>query len=309
MKILVLGGSGFIGRYVCKELFLKGHEVISYGRRPYAFPRDLGIVCISGDLNDDQAIRKSLCGVNLVVHCIGSSSPSRTQKDPFSDVQGNVLGTIRLLSLCVETGISRVIFLSSGGSVYGNSKKLPLREDNIQRPISFYGVGKLAIEHYLLSFNHEHGMNNIILRVSNPYGPGQTHDRQQGIVSIFARKILSSRSVDVWGDGSATRDYLYVKDVASAVVKSLDYFGEYSTFNISSCEERSVLDVIREIESNLEVEAKLNFCPDRAFNVKRNVLDNSLAKRELGWHPKVNWKSGIRLTINSLTSKLVSISQ
>jgi UDP-glucose 4-epimerase len=197
-----------------------------------------------------------------------------------------------------KKGVKKVVFISSGGTVYGNSVYLPIDEQHPTNPITSYGITKLAIEKYLLMFQHLYGIQATILRVSNPFGERQRIETAQGVVTTFIDRALRRQPIEIWGDGGATRDYLYISDVAEAFARAVDYTGRESVFNISSGTGFSLNELIETIEGIVKRQVDHIHLPGRPFDVQKSVLCNSLAKQELGWEPSVSLECGIVKTID-----------
>ena len=188
------------------------------------------------------------------------------------------------------------MFISSGGTVYGAPNYLPVDEKHPTDPQVSYGITKLAIEKYLLMYQHLHGIKATVLRVTNPYGERQRVETAQGAVGVFLSRALKNESIQVWGDGSVTRDYIYVSDVAEAFALALKYEGPHSVFNISSGKGVSINELIERIETVLGGAIDKLYLSGRSYDVPINVLDNTLAAQELNWTPKVGLEEGLNLT-------------
>lgn len=293
-RFCVLGGTGFLGRHLCASLKREGAIVTSFGRSECN--RSEGVKHIRGDFFSFESVIDAICGSEVVFHLISASTPASAEADRRSDLIKNVGGTIRLLDACVEMGIKRVVFASSGGTIYGAAAEPPFSEDMLPKPISSYGISKLAAENYLRLYNRSHGMTNVALRISNPYGPLQIGHHGQGVVGTFMRKILAGERIDVWGDGSVIRDYIFVTDVAQAFVAAAGYDGPDDTINIGSGHGRRLREVVASLADVLDEPVDARYSARRGFDVPVSVLDCRKAKAELGWHPKVSWEDGLRAT-------------
>jgi UDP-glucose 4-epimerase len=201
-----------------------------------------------------------------------------------------------MLNAMVTKKVGKVVFISSGGTVYGSPKYLPIDESHPTEPQVSYGVTKLAIEKYLLIYQQLHGIKANILRVTNPYGERQRVETAQGAVGVFLSRALQDMPLDIWGDGSVTRDYIYVADVAEAFAKAVMYDGQKSVFNISSGVGTSLNELIAVLERVTGKPIPRNYSPGRPFDVLTSVLDNTLAKQELGWQPRTSLEEGIAKT-------------
>jgi UDP-glucose 4-epimerase len=300
MKIVVFGGGGFIGSAIVDRLLLSGHEVRIF-ERPRVLPyRSFGesekVEWIAGDMLSVHDLATAVEGRDAVLHLVSSTLPKNSNEDMIYDVQSNLVPTLGLLDAMVDRGVGRIVFISSGGTVYGRPKYLPIDEAHPTDPLVSYGITKLAIEKYLLLYQRMRGIKATILRVANPYGERQRAETAQGAVGVFLHRALRGQAIEIWGDGSIIRDYLYVGDVADAFAKALEYGGEESVFNIGSGVGVSLNELIPVIELAIGRKIERRYMPGRAFDVPASVLCNGLAKRELGWEPKVPLPEGIRLT-------------
>lgn len=296
MKTLVLGGNGFIGSHLVDRLTQAQHDISVFDRR-HDRRDDEGyeIEYIDGDFTDLDLLRSSLDGVDVVYHLISTTVPSTSNEDPVSDVMDNVVSTIRLLDLIVESKVPKIIFLSSGGTVYGRANSRRVSESAPTRPICSHGVTKLTIEKYLHMYRELYGLQCVILRVSNPYGERQGHFGVQGVIGTFIAKICRNEVIEIWGDGSVERDYIYVGDVAEAceLAASRDVGG---TFNIGSGRGCSITDVISRLAEITQHQLEPVYLPARAYDVPRIVLDCRKARDAFAWHAKTGFARGIERT-------------
>ena len=300
MTILLLGGGGFIGKALWKPLFDAGHSfrVLSRRAEPELFPRDpLKATWQSGDIADPEALASAMQGVEIVVHLAGPASPARSQNDWTSDVQAQVLNSIAVLECMRANNVRRLVFLSSGGTVYGRCQAFPIDEDQATNPISTHGINKLAAEKHVGLCRHLGWLDPVVLRVANAYGPGQPLKREQGIIGTVIDAAISGQAVRIWGDGSAVRDFIYVDDVAGAILAAIERPGVLGTFNIGSGEGRSIRQVIAELESILGKAVQVEYLPGRPLDVPYNVLDTARARRELEWTPGTGFREGLSATV------------
>lgn len=300
MRCLVLGAGGFIGQHLVDELLASGQEVVAYDRAESL--RGIGdkhpqVKFISGDFQREDNWGDILQGVKVCYHLISTSVPKSSNDDPISDVTGNVVGTLRLLEAVRRHNV-RIVFTSSGGTVYGTLKGEVVSEDHPTDPLCSYGITKLTIEKYLQLYRELYGVSSVVLRIANPYGPGQRPDSIQGVIGVFFGRILRNHVVDVWGDGSVIRDYVFVKDVASAMRAAASYGGRRTVFNVGSGCGVSVLEILAAIEDVSGKKADVIYHPPRGFDIPKSVLDISGAKAELGWSPRVSLHEGLEQTID-----------
>ncbi len=302
MKITIFGAGGFIGSAIVDRLLKNGHE-LRLLERPRVEPRrefsdDARVERIIGDLMSVQAVNRAIDGADVVLHLVSTTLPESSNDDPVYDVQTNIVATLQLLKAMVAKDVRKIVFISSGGTIYGNPTYLPIDENHPTEPRVSYGIAKLTIEKYLLMYQHLHGIKANILRVANPYGERQRVETAQGAVGVFLSRIIQNQPLEIWGDGSVTRDYLYISDVAEAFALAVDYDGATSIFNISSGVGISLNELIGICERILGREVVRHYRPGRPFDVPVSILDNSLARQKLGWEPTVNIEEGIVKTVN-----------
>lgn len=300
MKLTVFGGGGFIGSAICDRLLEDGHA-LRIVERPRVTPyRDFKsgeiVEWVTGDFSSTYDVANAIEGVDGVLHLVSTTLPKNSNDDPIYDVQSNLVATLQLLNAMVAGNVNRIIFISSGGTVYGTPKYLPVDENHRTEPQVSYGITKLAIEKYLLMYGRLYGIRPTILRVANPYGERQRLETAQGAVGVFIQRALRGLPIEVWGDGSVTRDYLHVSDVAYATAQAIAYSGNQSVFNIGSGSGTSLNQLIDLIEGVLGFPVAREYKNARSFDVPISVLCNDLARRELEWAPKVGIKDGIART-------------
>ena len=298
-RCLVLGASGVLGINLCNALVACGATVTAYGRT--LSPRGSlhqDVEWISGLFDDVRTLRHAVRGQEFVFHLISATIPEDSNRDPAADLAANVLSTVRLLEVCCKEGVKKVVFSSSGGTVYGIPSQVPIPESSPTEPISGYGISKLAIEKYLALFHRLYGLEYHICRISNIYGPFQRGNRRQGLVATTIRRALLQERVEIWGDGQVIRDFVYVDDVVAAMLYGCFYHGSYRVMNVGSGIGLTVNQVVHDIELVLNEGAieRLHH-PGRTVDVPRNILDISLIQSETPWRPMVNWHEGLRRSI------------
>ncbi|PKM47898.1 MAG: NAD-dependent epimerase [Firmicutes bacterium HGW-Firmicutes-8] len=308
MNCTVLGGGGFLGSHICEELIKAGFKVKVFERdksRKANIEHLLNkIDWMEGDFCNPSDIEKALTGTDLVFHLICTTLPKTSNDNLALDIETNVVPTLRMLKTAKKARVKKVIFFSSGGTVYGVPEQVPIKESHSNEPICSYGIHKLTIEKYLHLFNHLYGLDYGILRMSNPFGPRQSPYGSQGAVPVFINKALKKEPIEIWGDGSVVRDYIYVSDVAKAVLALLEYKGDKKSFNIGSCEGRSLLEVIKVVEAKVGYPLEVVFQPSRSLDVPVNILDISRARKELLWQPETSFLEGVSLTVEYLKKVL-----
>jgi Nucleoside-diphosphate-sugar epimerases len=298
MKCVILGGGGFIGSAIAERFLNEGHTLRVFERPGWEPRRDTpsGIEWCTGDFSSQADVSRAIEGMDVVIHLVSTTLPKSSNDDPVYDVQSNVVSTLQLLNAMVAQQVKRILFISSGGTVYGVPQYLPIDESHPTEPKVSYGITKLAIEKYLQMYEHLHGIKTTILRVANPYGERQRIETAQGAVGVFLHRALSGEPVEIWGDGSVTRDYIYIQDVAEAFIKALEYTGPRTVFNIGSGHGTSLNALLSELEAALGFPIPRRYLTARAFDVPVSVLDNTLAQQELGWMPKTSLREGIART-------------
>ena len=300
---MVLGADGFIGSHVCETLLEAGHRVrafdISHSFDALVHLRSARLQRVQGDFLDRAAVRDALEGAQWVFHLVGTTVPASSNKNKVFDVQSNLIGGLELLESCVEAGVERLVFASSGGTVYGIPERLPVREGDLESPIVSYGITKLAMEKYCRLFRSQHGLETISLRLANPYGP-RHYGMSQGFISVFLKRIHAREPLTIWGDGSVVRDYVYIEDVAQAFLAAARYRGPHDLFNVGSGKGVSINELISLLERVCGRELCPSYTAARSFDVPAIVLDSALARSELGWAPRVGLREGVQLTWNAL---------
>jgi UDP-glucose 4-epimerase len=300
LRALVLGGGGFIGSHLVTALLAQGKSVRvlerPYRQRSPLLPTHQALEWQEGDFGNAQDLHRALDNVDIVFHLVSTTQPQSSNDDPSFDVTSNLLATLNLLDQLRDKKNVRLVFVSSGGTVYGKPQQTPITETHPTEPTCSYGIVKLAIEKYLALYQLLHGLDYRVLRVANPYGPGQETNHAQGVVGTFLSRVLNDETIEVWGDGSVVRDYLYISDTISALLAAAAHHGSERIFNIGSGGGHSVREIIAAIEDVTGKQAQVRYTAARKFDVPVSVLGIARAQRELGWQPEVNLNEGLRLT-------------
>jgi len=294
MNVLVLGGNGFIGSHVVDALLAAGHQVRVFARSPEHYRSPLPEVeyCM-GDFADRDLLAEALQGMDAVCHLLSSTLPATSNQDPIADVQNNLVNSICLLEEMRAMQIHRILYLSSGGTVYGNPDVSPVAENHPLHPMCSYAVVKLAIENYLFMYQKLYAFEPIVLRVSNPFGPRQGHAGVQGLIGTALGRLAADEPVEVWGDGSIVRDYIYVADLADLCVQALqrDVCG---VFHAGSGRGYSVNDVLNTICKEISSDLHIIYRDGRDFEVQKVVLDMRRTLETFDWQPETGLREGIR---------------
>ena len=300
MRILVTGGAGFIGSTVADRFVALGHEVavfdnLSSGFREFVPPR---AKLYLGDLADAAAVEAAVADFrpDVVDHHAAQIDVRKSVTDPVFDARVNILGTIGLLQACVAHGVKKLVYASTGGALYGEGRQLPAPEDHPVNPEAPYGASKHTVEHYLYIWKLLHGLDYMVLRYPNVYGPRQNPHGEAGVNAIFIGLMLAGQSPKIFGDGTAVRDYLYVDDVVEANALALER-GSGEMVNIGTGVGTSVNDIVRELKAIIGFAGDAIHLPARPGEVQRIYLDATRAKSVLGWTPQVSFRDGLARTV------------
>jgi UDP-glucose 4-epimerase len=298
MRILVLGGSGFLGSHIVDKFLTEKHDVTVYDLYPERYRRSpAGIKFHTGDFGNVGALDELIStGFDAIIHCVSTTTPKSSNESPEFDIQSNVIGTLYLLDICVKHNVGKLVFLSSGGTIYGDIGDIDMvDETHAVRPMCSYGVSKLTIEHYLDVYRHLRGLNYVALRLSNPYGERQSPLRALGALTVFLHKTLRRENVEVWGDGQVTRDFIYVGDVANAV-----YLATVNPvsgiFNVGTGTGLSLRDILTHISGVVGHEPCVTWLASRSFDVPRIVLDATRLKKATSWNCHTGLQDGMAIT-------------
>lgn len=296
VQVLVLGGCGFIGSHLVDSLLVSGYNVRVLDRSPEIYRAPLVNVDYRfGDFADIPTLMEALEGVEIVYHLISITVPSTSNLDPVNDIQSNLINTVRLLQLMVQKNIKRIVYLSSGGTVYGIPETNPIPERHPLRPICSYGVVKVAIENYLQMFHQLYGIEYVALRASNPYGERQGHLGVQGVIGTFMRKLLTNEPIEIWGDGEVVRDFIYVGDLAELCM--LSGSAEMNgVFNAGGGTGYSINSIVSSLGAVTGKPIQIVYKAARGYDVPRVILDISQIRNYLGWSPKVELEAGLKAT-------------
>ncbi|MBN1828983.1 MAG: NAD-dependent epimerase/dehydratase family protein [Deltaproteobacteria bacterium] len=300
MNCCVLGGAGFIGSHVVDGLVERGHRVRVFDL-PNVHTDNLsgvlsGIECVSGDFHNRTDLARILDGMDVIVHLIGTTVPGPSNENPAYDVESNVIGTLNLLDEARRAAVKRIVFASSGGTVYGVPMSLPVAEDAPTNPICSYGITKLAIEKYLALYRRLYGLDYTVLRLANPYGERQRTRAAQGAVAVFLGKVARGEPIVIWGDGSVARDYFYIGDLVPAFMSAVEKKSPSRIYNIGGGVARSLNDIVALIGEVTERQPVVCYEEGRSLDVPVNCLDISRAGNELGWSPKTEFREGLNRT-------------
>ncbi|MDO9634670.1 MAG: NAD-dependent epimerase/dehydratase family protein [Paludibacter sp.] len=282
MHVLVIGGNGFIGSHLVDHLLEKGHHVRVFDTVGERFRKPLkGVDYRISSLENMPDLYEALLGIEVIFHLASASVPSTSNIDTVSDIQKNLIPTLNILNLAVKLGIQRIIYFSSGGTVYGNPSTNKVNEEHPLNPISSYGIVKATNEMYLSLFQRIYNIKPLILRPSNPFGPRQGHYMAHGVISTFLRKVMKNEELVVLGDGSAKKDYIYIDDLIDLCYQ-LSFSDEEGVFNIGTGVGTNINDIIQKIKTITNSGVKITNLEKPIYDVDHFELDISKMKQVCG---------------------------
>lgn len=297
---IVYGGGGFIGSHLCDKLLSEGYNVTVFDKLNFS-KKNIShltgkVKVIEGDFNNETDIQNSLKEIDYVFHLVSSTLPSSSNDNPEYDAETNLISSLKLFKESVQHKIKKIIFLSSGGTVYGIPDEIPVKESYSSNPICSYGIIKKTIEEYLFLFKNLYGLNYCVFRLANPYGERQNPFASQGVIPVFLKKVIDNDSIEIWGDGEIIRDYIYIKDAADVLSKSLSIDSDIALFNLSTGKGYSLNELISIISKVTGKKLNVKYSKARKIDVPVSILDNSLVKKTFAWSPKTPIEEGIRIT-------------
>lgn len=297
VRSLVVGGSGFLGSHVVDALLAEGHEVRVLDLRPV--PVELAkawrdVEFLRGDIMDAHVTADAVRGCAYAFHYATTSIPKTSVEDPERD-NLNLIGALRLIRASVKAGVEKIVFPSSGGTVYGKPDRLPIPEDAPLRPGTPYAVTKIAIEQQLEVARRLHGLDYAVLRYGNPYGPRQSPAGNMGIVAVFFGLLRKGQTPTLYGDGNAVKDFFFVADAASAALSVLKPTQE-RVFNVASGRGTSVRDLLRAMGEILGRPIQPTHAPSLPGDEPACVLEIRRIREAVAWTPKVDLREGLRRT-------------
>lgn len=293
---LVIGGAGYIGAHLVPQLVASGRRVTVLARNTiprHELPKSVDYV--TGDFAQIELIRRLLDAHQEVIHLAYATVPNTSFENPLVDLLQNLPPTVQLFSEVAERG-AKLLLVSSGGTVYGEAAELPIQETHNTKPISPYGITKLTLESYAYLYAATHGLKFICVRPSNAYGVGQRPFVGQGFIATAIASALKGVPIKIYGQGGIIRDYLYVSDLASGIVSALEHGRLSETYNLGTGIGLSNLDVVKAITPlmrEIGCEVCVESLPERAFDVKVNILDSTKLQADAGWKAQVEFHEGI----------------
>jgi UDP-glucose 4-epimerase len=301
VRILVTGAAGFIASHIADAYVEQGHDVsvlddLSRGKRENVNPRCRFYQC---DIRDRELVNQifSKEKPEVVNHHAAQMDVRRGVREPLFDAQVNVLGGINLIEAAVANGVKRFIYAGTAGAGYGEPKEMPVPESYPMNPITPYGISKHTVEHYLFTFHYLYGIDYVVVRYGNVYGPRQSSQGEAGVFAIFAEQMLAGIQPNIYGDGTKIRDYVYISDVVVASVAALSR-GTGEIFNISSGVQTTDQEVFEMVRDFLGKSVLPKYVPVRPGEIARICLDISKAQRLLGWKPQISLAEGASRTVD-----------
>jgi len=300
MNILITGGAGFIGSHIADHLIEKKHRVIIVDNLSSGFRHNLSpqTKFYKLDIRSPRLLttmKKEK--VEIIYHCAAQMDVRRSVADPLNDADINVMGTLNLLQCAVKTKVKKIIFSSTGGAIYGEQNQYPAPENHALQPLSPYGISKLCTEKYLYFYRQTHGLDYVILRYANVYGPRQNPFGEAGVVAIFCHKLLRGEQPTINGDGKQTRDFVFVKDVAHANLLALEY-SQNDIFNVGTGQETDINELFNHLNQLTGNLAQKQHGQAAEGEQRRSVLDYQKIKHYLDWEPGISIKEGLALTVD-----------
>jgi len=304
--ILIIGGAGFIGSNLTQLLSNHNYNITAVDQFAFEIQPDCkNVSFVQGNITDSNFLallfRKSK--FDIVIHLVSSLIPSSNYSDFNSSRDLNTFSSFELMRQMEENNVKKIIFFSSGGTVYGNNKNDIIREDSRLLPENYYGFSKLLIEEYIQLQFRLNKLKFVIVRPSNPYGNGQKTHSKQGIIAVAMGKLINNEALEIWGDGSVIRDYLHVSDLCMAIYAIIKNDSWNKIYNIGSSEGVSINGIINIIEEVSQKKLIVNYLSSRAEDVPRNVLDTTKIKNDTDWTPKIELRNGLKGLWETLSQK------
>lgn len=302
--ILIIGGTGFIGSALVKRLQLQKTRPIHVLARHAERSKLKNVFTHRGSIDDADLIRQLLPQCSSIIHAASTTTPGVSAKQPSLEATQNILPTLRFLELLSESEPKQLLYISSGGTFYGNPTTSPVEETATFSPQSYYGAGKVAIEAFLKAYQYQTGSSVICLRPSNVYGVGQPYRPGFGLIRTMFEHALNQTRLEIWGDGEIIRDFIYINDVVDACIALLDKTTLSGNYNIGYGKGHSINNLIQALEIVCKTTISKKYLPPRQIDVQSIVLDNRHLREQVQWHPKIELEQGLQLTWNWLNSQL-----
>jgi len=311
MNILLLGAAGFIGTNLTLQFVKNKNDIITLvdSKREYfsdiANEKYENIMIKEEEICESTDFESIVSNQDIVYHLVSTTVPSTSNQKIAQELTSNVVMTSNMLDACVKHGVKKIVFISSGGTVYGTEISCPLKEDTVTNPISSYGIQKITIEKLLYLYRYMYGLDYRIIRLANPYGPYQRPNGVIGAATTFTYKALRNEKVNVYGDGSVVRDFIYIDDAVRAIINIVRGESQYRIFNLGCGYGTSIKQLIETIENALGIRMNITYLPNRKVDVHINYLDISRYEKEFGVLDPLPLKSGIIRTAEFMKKNLI----
>jgi len=300
LRILITGGAGFIGSHVTDRFIRDGHEVVVLDNLVTGDKRNLNPRArfVNLDIRDRKGVEQLLAEgrFDVIDHHAAQMDVRKSTEDPLYDAEVNILGSINLIAAAVRHGVGKFIYVSTGGAVHGEPKRLPVEEGDPVNPECQYGISKHTVEHYLYLYRLLYKLNYVVLRYPNVFGPRQNPHGEAGVIAIFTGKIMDGETPTIFGDGEQLRDYVFVEDVAEANALALKR-GDGEIVNVGSGKGTSVNELFGHLKKHLRFGGEAKHAPLRPGEIQRIYLSGRKARQVLGWEPRVGVEEGLRRTV------------
>jgi len=296
-SVLILGANGFIGRNLSIRLAESVGELRGFGRSPRtgALPQSI-IDWHEGEIADISSLEPLIRRSDVVIHLVDSSNPGSGNWEARPQSEDILKSTTKILDACVSNTLQKFVFLSSGGSLYGNAHQIPTPETSPTKPISLYGQKKLAVERILSNYGHDQGLDYLVIRASNPYGAFQIGKNKQGLIGSALIAGMERRPFEIWGDGAVVRDFVYIEDLVDGIIRATFSDSKFREFNLGSGQGLSVNEVLEVCDEFLDSPIRRVYKEGRSSDVQKSVLDISRAESELDWKPTTPINDGVART-------------
>ena len=302
MNYLILGSAGFIGKNLVKELSVnKENNLVLFDRVSSGFNEIKNCKEIIGEFSNKYDFESLLDDIDIVIHLISTSSPN-SNESLVQGIEENVVPTLKLLDACVTKKIKKFVFISSGGTVYGDSYGKPFKENDYCNPICSYGIQKLTIEKYLHLYYHKYNLDYSIIRLSNPYGPGQNPNGQVGAICVFLSKVIRNEKITIFGDGSNVRDYIYIDDAVKGIINISNCMSNNKVYNLGSGEGTSLNNILEYIKTICDNDVNIVYLPQRINDLDYSVLNIERYQEQFLNHNFMSIKVGIGIMYDYLCS-------
>jgi UDP-glucose 4-epimerase len=302
-KCLVIGANGFIGSHLVDELAGAGYSVraVDIYSTPPQFNNSSLVEVVKADFFSDQEMADVLQGCEYIFHLFSATTPFTADNDPYADINKNLLRNVQFFDLITKfPHIKKVVFVSSGGAVYGHlAEAKKVTEQDAPLPVSPYGIGKLATEYYLAYFKQKFGLNYIVYRLTNPYGPRQRANNNQGVIPIFLQKIHNDEELTIYGDGTSSRDFLYIRDATRMMVESFDKQTKHTTYNVGSGRQIDLNTIVKAIAEVSGKKPNVKYLDAPKTFLTKTMVSVERFDQEFSVESHVKLEDGLRLMLNS----------